>query len=83
MPSRTRRDSSGRTIVAYQVSPLGLVDGELVANLQAAGVPFLMGIASSMGALKHLPRRQEFGERWTGAPVDGAANVRGLPAGTF
>ena len=28
--------SSGRTIVAYQVSPLGPVDGELVASLHAA-----------------------------------------------
>jgi succinyl-CoA synthetase beta subunit len=31
-----------------------------VADLHAARVPFLMGVASSMGALKHLPRRQEF-----------------------
>ena len=50
--------SSGRTIVAYQVSPLGPVDGELVASLHAAGVPFLMGLASAMGALKHLPQRR-------------------------
>jgi acetyltransferase len=70
--------SSGRTIVAYQVSPLGPVDGELVASLQAAGVPFLMGIASSIGALKHLPRRQAFAAR-TVAPVDAAACAR--PAG--
>ena len=70
--------SSGRTIVAYQVSPLGPVDGELVANLQAAGVPFLMGIASSIGALKQLPRRQAFAARPV-APVDAAACAR--PAG--
>jgi acetyltransferase len=48
--------NSGSTIVAYQVSPLGPLDGELVANLQGAQVPFLMGGASAMGALKHLPR---------------------------
>jgi acetate---CoA ligase (ADP-forming) len=48
--------TSGSTIVAYQVSPLGPLDGELVANLHAAHVPFLMGGASAMGALKHLPR---------------------------
>jgi len=70
--------SSGRTIVAYQVSPLGPVDGELVASLQTAGVPFLMGIASSIGALKHLPRRQAFAAR-TVASVDTAACAR--PAG--
>ena len=70
--------SSERTIIAYQVSPLGPVDGELVANLQAAGVPFLMGIASSIGALKHLARRQAFAAR-TVAPVDMAACAR--PAG--
>jgi acyl-CoA synthetase (NDP forming) len=64
--------SSGRTIIAYQVSPLGPVDGELVASLQSAGVPFLMGIASSIGALKHLPRRQAFAAR-KGAAADPAA----------
>ncbi len=67
--------SSGRTIVAYQVSPLGPVDGELVTSLQSAGVPFLMGIASSIGALKHLPRRQAFAAR-TVAPVDVAPCTR-------
>jgi acyl-CoA synthetase (NDP forming) len=65
--------SSGRTIVAYQVSPLGPVDGELVARLHAAGVPFLMGIASSMGALRHLPRRQAFAARARTAAHDDAA----------
>jgi acetyltransferase len=67
--------SSGRTIVAYQVSPLGPVDGELVASLQAVNVPFLMGIASSIGALKHLPRRQAFAAP-TAAPVDAAVARR-------
>jgi acyl-CoA synthetase (NDP forming) len=55
--------SSGRTIVTYQVSPLGPVDGELVASLHAAGVPFLMGITSGIGALKHLPRRHALAAR--------------------
>ena len=44
-------------------SPLGPLDGEMVANLHAAGVPFLMGVARTMGALKQLPRRQEFAAR--------------------
>lgn len=48
--------TSGSTIVAYQVSPLGPLDAELVASLHAAHVPFLMGSASAMGALKNLVR---------------------------
>jgi acetate---CoA ligase (ADP-forming) len=48
--------NSGNLVVAYQVSPLGPLDGELVANLRDAQVPFLMGGASAMAALKHLPR---------------------------
>jgi acyl-CoA synthetase (NDP forming) len=55
--------TSGSTIVTYQVSPLGPVDGEFVTSLHAAGVPLLMGITSSIGALKHLPRRQAFAAR--------------------
>jgi acetyltransferase len=70
--------TSGSTIVTYQVSPLGPVDGEVVASLHAAGVPFLMGITSSIGALKHLPRRQAFAAR-TITSVDAAASAR--PAG--
>jgi len=64
--------TSASTIVAYQVSPLGPLDGELVASLHAAGVPFLMGIASSIGALKHLPRRQTSAVRSV-APADAAS----------
>ncbi len=48
--------ASGNTIVAYQVSPLRPLDGELVESLHAAHVPFLMGSASAMGALKQLSR---------------------------
>ena len=48
--------ASHSTIVTYQVSPLGPLDGEMVASLQDARVPLLMGTASAMGALKHLPR---------------------------
>lgn len=51
--------TSGRPIVAYQVSPLGPLDGEIASVLQAARVPLLMGAASALGALRHLPRRQE------------------------
>ncbi len=49
------RASKG-TVVAYQVSPLGPLDSEFVEILHHAGVPLLMGAASTMAALKHLPR---------------------------
>lgn len=52
-----------RTIIAYQVSPLGPLDGEITATLQTAGVPLLMGATSALGALRHLPRRQELPAR--------------------
>lgn len=51
--------ASDNVIVTYQVSPLGPLDGELVASLHAAQVPFLMGTASAMKALRHLPRYRE------------------------
>lgn len=60
--------SFGRTIVAYQVSPLGPLDSELVAALHAAGVPFLMGLASTMGALRHLSSRRVYAARAPSAP---------------
>jgi acetate---CoA ligase (ADP-forming) len=64
--------TSGSTIVAYQVSPLGPLDGELVANLHAAHVPFLMGGASAMGALKHLPRYRALTQEKKRAAADPA-----------
>ena len=49
---------AGRTapcpVVAYQVSPLGPLDGDVVASLHAANIPLLLGVASTMGALGHL-----------------------------
>lgn len=47
---------SGGTIVTYQVSPLGPLDADFVDILHSAKVPLLMGAASTMAALKHLPR---------------------------
>jgi acetyltransferase len=49
--------TSGRTIVAYQPSPLGAVDQEIVETLHAAHVPLLMGIGNAMGAIRALHRR--------------------------
>jgi acetate---CoA ligase (ADP-forming) len=46
--------ASHNTIITYQVSPLGPLDGDLVASLHDAHVPLLMGSASAMGALKRL-----------------------------
>ena len=74
--------SSGRTIVAYQVSPLGPVDGELVASLHAA-----------RRAVSHGDRQQHGRAQAFAAPagVRGAdrrsaltqRHVRGPPAGIF
>jgi acetyltransferase len=46
--------ASGRPIVAYNPTPLGTPDREIVDTLSAAGVPLLMGIGGAMSALKHL-----------------------------
>jgi acetyltransferase len=46
--------SPDQTIVAYQVSPLGPLDAELVASLHGANIPLLLGVGSTMGALRHL-----------------------------
>ena len=66
--------ASGRNIVVtYQVSPLGPLDGELVASLQDARVPFLMGTASAMAALKHLPALSDHGGGDSAAAVEKGA----------
>ena len=55
--------TSGRTIVAYQSSPLGPLDDEIVRTLHAANVPLLLGIQNAMGALKQLKQRRDFALR--------------------
>jgi acetate---CoA ligase (ADP-forming) len=55
--------TSGRTIVAYQSSPLGPLDEEIVKTLHAANVPLLLGIQNAMGALKQLKQRRDFALR--------------------
>ena len=53
--------ASGRTVVAYQYTPLGgPLDSEIVKTLHDAQVPLLLGISNAMGALKHLPLRREY-----------------------
>ena len=68
--------SSGRTIVAYQPSPLGAVDDEIVNTLHAAGVPLLLGISHTMAALKHLSSRRDYTTRALHAPEQDSAPVR-------
>ena len=59
--------ASGRTVVAYQYTPLGgPLDSEIVKTLHDAQVPLLLGISNAMGALKHLPLRRDY---WMRAAV--------------
>jgi len=70
--------ASGRTVVAYQYSPLGgPLDPEIIATLHSAQVPFLLGISNAMAALKHLPIRRDY---WARAAKEGAAE-RGASLG--
>ena len=53
--------SSGRTIVAFQYSPLGgPLDSEMIGKLHGAGVPVLLGVSNAMRALRYLPIRREY-----------------------
>src|SRR5262249_35197693 len=66
--------ASGRTIVAYQYSPLGgPLDTEVIRTLHAAQVPFLLGTSNAMRALKALGQRAEY---W----AHGDAPMRSGPA---
>jgi acetate---CoA ligase (ADP-forming) len=73
--------ASGRTVVAYQYSPLGgPLDPEIIATLHSAQVPFLLGISNAMAALKHLPVRRDYWARAADEdPTDGAGTS--LPSG--
>ena len=62
--------SSGRTLVAYQYTPLGgPLDAEIVKTLHSAHVPLLLGLSNAMGALKYLPVRRDYWARATPAPA--------------
>lgn len=52
--------ASGRTVVAYQSSPLGPLDDEIVRILHAANVPLLLGIQNAMGAMRQLKQRRDY-----------------------
>jgi acyl-CoA synthetase (NDP forming) len=71
--------TSGRTVVAYQYSPLGgPLDPEIVRTLHGAQVPLLLGISNAMGALRHLPLRREY---WTRASTEDASDRAGNGSG--
>jgi acetyltransferase len=56
--------ASGRTMVAYQYSPLGgPLDTEVIHTLHAANVPFLLGTSNTMRAIRILAQRREAWER--------------------
>jgi acetate---CoA ligase (ADP-forming) len=63
--------ASGRTVVAYQYSPLGgPLDLEIIRMLHSAQVPLLLGISNAMGALKYLAVRRDF---WACAATEDTA----------
>jgi acyl-CoA synthetase (NDP forming) len=71
--------ASGRTVVAYQYSPLGgPLDGEIVKTLHSAQVPLLLGIANAMGALKYLPIRRDYWLRAQTESAEQSINVASL-----
>lgn len=56
--------TSGRTVVAYQPSPLGAqLESRIVDTLNAGGVPLLLGISEAMRSLNCLLTRREY---WAG-----------------
>src|SRR5262249_6929768 len=65
---------SGRTIVAYQYSPLGgPLDSEVIRTLHAAQVPFLLGTSNTMRAIRALAQRRDC---WRRAATDVPAPPR-------
>ncbi len=53
--------TSGRTFVAFQYTPLGgPLDAEMIQALHAARVPVLLGIGGAMRALRYLPMRRNY-----------------------
>jgi len=48
---------TGRLIVAYQPTPHGNLDREMLATFRQAGVPFLLGAGIAMRSLKYVVQR--------------------------
>ncbi len=71
--------ASGRTIAAYQYTPLGgPLDFDMIGTLHSAGVPVLLGIASAMRALRYLPVRRSYWQR-----ADGVRRQAVVPTATL
>jgi acyl-CoA synthetase (NDP forming) len=76
--------ASGRTVVAYQYSPLGgPLDPDIVRTLHSAQVPLLLGTSNAMGALRYLPIRRDYWARTEIADIDdrpgtGSGMMRGV-----
>jgi acetate---CoA ligase (ADP-forming) len=69
--------ASGRTLVAYQYSPLGgPLDTDVIRTLHAAQVPFLLGTSNAMRALRFLGQRGEYWARAGHHHDDGARHVK-------
>ena len=68
--------ASGRTVAAYQPSPLGAsLNPDIVKTLNDGGVPLLLGISEAMAAIERLLVRQRY---WTNArPAPPTARRRG------
>jgi hypothetical protein len=70
---------SGRLIVAYQPTPHGNLDREMLATFRQAGVPFLLGAGIAMRSLKYIAQRAG---HWRAVPgeqsVDMASRLAGL-----
>lgn len=56
--------ASGRTVIAFELSPLGgPLDSDTVKLLRDARVPLLLGGSNAMRALRHLPARRDYWQR--------------------
>ncbi len=72
--------TSGRTVAAYQPSPLGAaLNPDIVSTLNDGGVPLLLGISEAMAALERLIARQRFWTRARLAPPGGVVAGGVLP----
>jgi acetate---CoA ligase (ADP-forming) len=76
--------ASGRTLVAYQYSPLGgPLDPDIIKMLHAARIPFLLGTANAMKVLKYLPQRRRYWERAAMAAAARTASAANSDLGDF
>ena len=69
----------GRLIVAYQPTPHGNLDREMLATFRQAGMPFLLGAGIAMRSLKYIAQRAGYWRTGLGEQsVDMTARLAGL-----